>query len=159
MSRSGDFTVALGGLLATDGTLGGGDTGASGSRTYNGEQIDLRPTTGKRYRHVACSLFHKTVLAANISLTLLCKQQIRSATTGVGSTWANFATANNKTITVPAAATGYTLAAAEQWNLDLTSASRYFRLQVVPTFSATTATTSSTDFAGAVYGTDVSKLT
>jgi hypothetical protein len=103
-----------------------------------GVQIDLQDTTGQRFRRCKVSFpYSVTVDTTGTTVSFASNLQHRNTTSGTGSTWADFGTAPSAHVTGGSTTTGASIGAME-YEQDLTLANRYIRVQVTPTFSATT---------------------
>jgi hypothetical protein len=137
MSQAGDYIDILGLNNATAGVDSG--AAAAGAAVY-GSEIDLRPSSGYRYRRLkafgGARTYHKT---ATQSMSYALGMQHRQTQSGTGSTWAKYATASDPTAkTVTATASGTTNGrVVGHW--DMRSSNRYARVKLTPT-SSTTAT-------------------
>ena len=92
-----------------------------------------------RYRRVRVAFpYRNAVSVTGFTVALASNLQDRDATGGTGSTWADFGTApSNHTSADSGTSTGAVFGSFE-YEQDLTLVSRYLRVQVTPTFSATT---------------------
>jgi hypothetical protein len=122
-------------LLADDDLTSEAQT-ATGGALISGLEVDLQSTTDRRYRRIRVQVPYRVVnsTTGDEVVDLTATPQHRETTGGAGSTWANFGTA-------PAAeniaATGTTDAVWE-FEQDLTTAARRYRIQFTAEFQTNT---------------------
>lgn len=134
MSRYFDNSVTVY-AKAPQASINSGDT--DHATEVNGVQVDLQGVTGQRYRRVKVAFpYSLSVATTGTTVSFASNLQHRDATSGAGSTWADFGTAPAAHVTTTSTSTGAHEGVFE-YEQDLTTANRYIRVQVTPTFSAT----------------------
>ncbi len=125
------------------------DSGATDHATeVNGVQVDLQANTGQRYRRVKVTFpYSVSVATTGTSVSFASNLQDRDTTSGTGSTYADFGTAPSAHVTTTSTSTGAHEGVFEYYQ-ELTLANRYLRVQVTPTFSATTTGLASLSYSG-----------
>lgn len=125
------------------------DSGATDHATeVNGSQVDLQTVTGQRYRRVKVAFpYSVSVATTGTTVSFASNLQHRDTTTGTGSTWADFGTAPAAHVTTTSTSTGAHEGVFE-YEDNLTLANRYIRVQVTPTFSATTTGLATLSYSG-----------
>ena len=115
------------------------NSGATDHATeVNGSQIDLQTVTRQRYRRAKVAFpYSLSVATTGTTVSFASNLQDRNVTSGTGSTYADFGTAPSAHVTTTSTSTGAHEGVME-YEQDLTNAKRYLRVQVTPTFSATT---------------------
>jgi hypothetical protein len=125
------------------------NSGATDSGTeVNGDQVDLQAaavlnTNGTsatiRYRRVRVAFpYSVSVGTTGTTVSFASNLQHRIATSGTGSTWADFGTAPAAHVSADSGTSTGSVFGAFEYEQDLTLVNRYLRVQVTPTFSATT---------------------
>jgi len=135
MSMMGQWIEQLTALVSTGAARNAGDTGIGA--TANGVEIDLRPS-GRRYQSLKMLISYYALVCSGIAVTIAANLQDRLATSGTGSTWADFGTAPTSH-TVTNSDTGNDTVYGEfPWNQDLRGARRYLRVQTHPSIATDT---------------------
>jgi len=135
MSMMGEWIAQHTALIASGAARNAGDTGIGA--TANGNEIDLRPT-GRRYQSLKMLISYYALVCSGIVVTIAANLQHRAATSGTGSTWADFGTAPTDH-TVTNSDTGDDTVYGEfPWNQDLRAARRYLRVQTHPSVATDT---------------------
>jgi hypothetical protein len=136
------------------------NSGATDHATeVSGDAVDLQAaaitgTNGTsatiRYRRVRVAFPYSIAVATTgTTVSFASNLQDRIATSGTGSTWADFGTAPSAHVTADSGTSTGTVYGCFEYEQDLTTVSRYMRVQVTPTFSATTTGLALLSYSGA----------